>query len=397
MSALLHALVAMGPPITPFVSPGMVGASDEDDRLPITSYACQWKTPRKRKENTMKVSECKFEKYVYGHTKKRKLDSMEDFDPRPSQYRGTAPSQLSSLLDKVRGKGLCVSLLLDPSTCHWSDSQMKETSVSMPGTAELQQSVEEFKKSLLLPAERRREIERQTRDQQNSSLWFEVRQYQLTASMLGEVLRRSSKTPPDSLVVRIIDGKRFTGAAVEWGVQQESVAIKKYVETQLSLGHSGLAVVGSGFLICESHPFLGATPDGSVYDPSSEQPYGFVEVKCPYSHRSVTPEEACSSQGFCCTLVTNPNGEKKVCLHKNHIYYAQVQGQMAIGERSWCDFVVFTTKGISIERIDFDQLFWENELLPKLVSFYNNCIAPEIVSPVRVLGLPIRNLMNISS
>jgi hypothetical protein len=33
--------------------------------------------------------------------------------------------------------------------------------------------------------------------------------------LFEEVLRRKSKTPPDSLVLRIIDGKQFTGAAVE--------------------------------------------------------------------------------------------------------------------------------------------------------------------------------------
>ena len=79
-------------------------------------------------------------------------------------------------------------------------------------------------------------------------------------------------------------------------------------------------------------------------------------------------------------------------LRTNHQYYAQVQGQMAIGERPWCDFVVYTPKGINIQRIHFDKNYWESNLLPKLVAFYDNCLAPEIVSPVHALGLPIRNL-----
>ena len=45
------------------------------------------------------------------------------------------------------------------------------------------------------------------------------------------------------------------------------------------------------FHISHSHPFLGALPDGGVYDPSSvNEPYGFVEIKCPYSHRDETAE-----------------------------------------------------------------------------------------------------------
>ena len=34
----------------------------------------------------------------------------------------------------------------------------------------------------------------------------------------------------------------------------------------------------------------------------------------------------------------------------------------------------------------------DNTLLPKLVSFYDNCVAPESVSPIRSLGLAIRDL-----
>ena len=63
-------------------------------------------------------------------------------------------------------------------------------------------------------------------------------------------------------------------------------------------------------------------------------------------------------------------------LKRDHPYFSQVQGQMAVGERPWCDFVIYTTQGLSVL---FDSDFWENTLLPKLVSFYDNCVAPEIV------------------
>ena len=71
---------------------------------------------------------------------------------------------------------------------------------------------------------------------------------------------------------------------------------------------------------------------------------------------------------------------------------AQVQGQMGIGNRQWCDFVVYTTRGIHVQRIDFGKVYWERTLLPKLTEFYDNCLGPEIFSPVHVLGLPVRNL-----
>ena len=75
-----------------------------------------------------------------------------------------------------------------------------------------------------------------------------------------------------------------------------------------------------------------------MYDPNElEQPYRYLEVKCPYSVRDRTPEEACSASNFYCNL-------RKLKLKETHQYFAQVQGQMAIGERMWCDFVVYTQK-----------------------------------------------------
>ena len=57
---------------------------------------------------------------------------------------------------------------------------------------------------------------------------------------------------------------------------------------------------------------------------------------------------------------------------------------MAVGKRNWCAFVVYTTKGISVERIKFNPEYW-TEVLAKLTEFYDKCYAPELISPVHVL------------
>ena len=121
--------------------------------------------------------------------------------------------------------------------------------------------------------------------------------------------------------------------------------------------------------------------------------YGLVEVKCPYKYRGYAPTDACLNTDFFCELVTQSSGDQKVQLKRSHSYYCQVQGQMAITERAWCDFVVYTSKGIAIDRIAFDKLFWENELLPKLVDFFDNCLAPGVVSPIHALGMQVRDLL----
>ena len=104
-----------------------------------------------------------------------------------------------------------------------------------------------------------------------------------------------------------------------------------------------------------------------------------------------TPEMACSSKAFCSSLETTTDGAV-VNLKTRHAYYSQVQGQMAITGRKWCDFVIYTLKNLSVERIYFDQAFWDGELLPKLTDFYEDCVGPEIVSPMHSIGLPVRNL-----
>ena len=356
--------------------------------LPVTSYACQWKPPRKRKESNLKISEARFEKHVYGKLKKRGLSSLEEFDPRPPEYRGTANSELSTFLGKVRGRGLGVSLLFDSSTRVWTKESpsMPAESPDLPCRQQLEQTVREFKSSLHVSEQRAREIEQATREQRHSPEWYSVRRYRLTASLFGQIYHRKPDTRPDALVLRLIKPRQFMTPAIEWGIKNEALAIEAYTQHQQCNGHNGLTVCKVGFHVSSSHPFLGASPDGGVYDPSCDQPYGFVEVKCPYSHRNHTPAEACADNKFFCTLESG-----QVKLRQNSNYFCQVQGQMAIGERLWCDFVVHTPKGISIERITFDQKYWDNVVI-KLTEFYDNCFAPEIVSPLHSLGLPMRDL-----
>jgi len=49
------------------------------------------------------------------------------------------------------------------------------------------------------------------------------------------------------------------------------------------------------------------------------------------------------------------NKDGKPTLKKRHIYYDQVQGQMVLTGAQWCDFIVYTNKGLSVERIKFIQ------------------------------------------
>ena len=165
-------------------------------------------------------------------------------------------------------------------------------------------------------------------------------------------------------MLQIINGKQFTTAATEWGREKESLALAMYAQFQKDNGHAGLYCCRSGFVVSEKYPYLGASPDAVVHDPSSKSQFGVAEVKCPYSVRSMKPQEAAKSPTFFCSL----EGEK-LKLKQSHCYFCQVQGQMALTEREWCDFIVYTERGISVERIKFDSDFWNSHLLPKLSTF----------------------------
>ena len=98
-----------------------------------------------------------------------------------------------------------------------------------------------------------------------------------------------------------------------------------------------------------------------------------LKIKCPYSARDTTPVQAAEKlPSFFCKVV---NGN--LSLKKNHNYYFQVQGQLAITHANWCDFCVYTPHGFSIERITFDKSFWKS-VVHKLDEFYFKYIIPTL-------------------
>ncbi|CAH3041498.1 unnamed protein product [Pocillopora meandrina] len=110
-----------------------------------------------------------------------------------------------------------------------------------------------------------------------------------------------------------------------------------------------------GLVISMDAPYLAASPDGKVIDPGCSDQFGLSEVKCPETKYLVTPLDACSDSSF---FMEEVDGKPK--LKRTHKYYVQVQGLMGVTGAKWCDFIVYTRKGMSIERIPFDVQFWNN-------------------------------------
>ena len=188
----------------------------------------------------MQISNTKFQKHVFGRKRKYDIEPLTDFDPRPEELRGNSKEQLTTYLDKVRGQGIGVSSLFDDQSRCWSTasestSQNYHTPM-LPTKRELQERVTAFKESFNMPQQKLREIEQSTRDQSENPLWYAVRRYRITASYFGKIFCRKPTTPPEALMLQIINGKQFTTSATEWGREKESLALAMYAQFQKDNG-----------------------------------------------------------------------------------------------------------------------------------------------------------------
>lgn len=139
-----------------------------------------------------------------------------------------------------------------------------------------------------------------------------------------------------------------------------------------------------GLFIDSAIAFLGATPDALIGED------GLVEVKCPQSCKDLSPEEGIKLKKITFWEFNKVTGEIGG-IKKSHVFYYQIQGQLHITKRKYCLFVVWTPKGVKIERIDRDDEFWKTQMEQKLTDFYLNCILPELVDPRHKRSMEIRN------
>jgi hypothetical protein len=111
---------------------------------------------------------------------------------------------------------------------------------------------------------------------------------------------------------------------------------------------------------------IGASPDGFVSCMCCGD--GLVEIKCPYSLKSETLEG-------CEKKVYFLNADKT--LKSGHKYMYQVQTQLLVSGKDFCDFVVWTEKECSIQRILPDQDKF-TEIVQKSRVYFLEVILPEI-------------------
>ena len=142
-------------------------------------------SPTKTKKSTMTIMDSVFQKHDYNKPEKRRPKLLDDYDPRPIEYRRTASEHLPSLLKKIKGQQLNISLMLDCDCCHKQSDEKSPKGCQIPHIAKLKETISAFKQSLQVSEDKIREIELNTRDQRHPPLWYSARQYRLTASQFG--------------------------------------------------------------------------------------------------------------------------------------------------------------------------------------------------------------------
>ena len=156
----------------------------------------------------------------------------------------------------------------------------------------------------------------------------------------------------------------------------------------------GKRVKNCGLFVCLTNGILAASPDGLVKDD------GIIEIKCPASIIGFPPTDLPKKMKTGCYLKpkSKDNCSLQVCW--SSAYYRQVIMQLHVTGKQWCDFVVYSFKEGAvreefepfIERIyanDTTLATW-NDMQQKLVRFYMEDLAPEIIDSWILRNMDIR-------
>ncbi|XP_069104831.1 uncharacterized protein [Argopecten irradians] len=339
--------------------------------LAATSKPCKWNQPRKRKLSPQKAEQFKNTLDDSSYVDYRPAGKQSSIDRQEFCKKLSVISPNSGYLKlfpkpEIPADILKQCCLPEPDFCFCDHIDLESDSCKIV--------FESYVANLKFDAS---QIAHLTKGQSSNPIWKKARSGRLTASMFGAIARRNSEKRPVSLIKSCCKyyGESFTDAQ-ELGCTHETKAKNSYLKFQSSNGHRGISIDESGLCVMEEYPYIGASPDGFVtYETCTGQ--GLVEVKCPFKYRDITPQVAATHNDFCCHV---DEAKGTIQLKRSHPYYYQVQGQMAVTDCMWCDFVVWTPKGISVERIHFDNDFWNLQILPKLQSFFRKFIVPEMYS-----------------
>ncbi|KAE8743394.1 hypothetical protein FOCC_FOCC010999, partial [Frankliniella occidentalis] len=190
-----------------------------------------------------------------------------------------------------------------------------------------------------------------------------VRSITCTSSVCHRIAHfRSESAKKNFLQNQMWNMKGGESRGMAYGKTNEPVARQKYLKDQMD---PRIQVVSGGINLHTKYPGLSCSHDGWIT--RDGKVIKVLEIKCPYSLQDVK-----KLQTF--YLTRNYNGHIK--LKEDTIYYDQVQMEMALTGVHFCDFVVWSKKGLLTIPISFNHSAWAN-LYPKLEKFHWEYMAVE--------------------
>ena len=182
-------------------------------------------------------------------------------------------------------------------------------------------------------------------DDAATSAWMQARAaLDATASEFAcAALDESPFLSRAALLDRKLDGivrAHVDTPATRFGQASEPLAVQAYRDK------TGFDVRATGLYTCDELRY-GASPDGVVVDSATGEE-GLLEVKCLYRERKRTFVSAAKPPAR---------------------YLAQVQGQLALTGKAWCDLAIWIPSHLAIFRVARDAYYWDAVLKPGLVAF----------------------------
>lgn len=169
--------------------------------------------------------------------------------------------------------------------------------------------------------------------EQGSAEWHRLRLGKVTASRMSDVLSKGRGKAPSKtaetymmeLIAERLTGEAkpfFENEAMRWGTETEPQARSMY-----EVNNNIVSVDEVAFI--EHSEFVGVSPDGLIGED------GMLEIKCP-------------------TTITQI--KRALTYDYSEDYKAQIQMQLWVAQREWCDFVSFDP------RIDCDASFLQQRV-----------------------------------
>ena len=273
------------------------------------------------------------------------------------------------------------------SSRHDGEIEVDDVPSNLPGSQLQELSLQFYRTKIYITSIAMKRVElltsRQGSDETATAIWKVERRLRITSSNVKSIVQRRPTTASAPLVQRLLYNSFKGNAATRYGLAQERVSSIKYLEWLTDSGSVGAAINRHcGLIISPTHPWLAATPDAWVKDPSASPPQGLVEFKNPFSYKDLLLREAVDCKQFSCLEKV----EGSLSLKRSHEYFHQIQFAMFCTGRKWCDIFI-RAKDSHCERIQFDEQFCL-DALPKLKRFFFCAILPELTVPHQPIREP---------